>query len=174
MRSALIDIRHHHRRRWFSIDFPLSIPPSLSWLIIPVSLSLSITTQTPKSIQIKAYRQNFRKGGTASLVANIRRSTTEWLHRRENLENRAREAEYLPSIFPSPVSGMNPEFFFFLSLWYTMGTFSGLVLPVPVSDTGTLANFGVTVKHRNYQARNVKDYNLLDCMRRTQHKYKGN
>ena len=53
LRSALIDIRrHHHRRRWFSIDFPLSIPPSLSWLIFPVSLSLSITTQTPKTIQI--------------------------------------------------------------------------------------------------------------------------
>ena len=52
MRSALIDIRHHHRRRWFSIDFPLSIPLSLSWLSFPVSLSLSITTQTPKTIQI--------------------------------------------------------------------------------------------------------------------------
>ena len=136
MRSALIDIRHHHRRRWFSIDFPLSIPPSLSWLIIPVSLSLSITTQTPKSIQIKAYRQNFRKGGTASLVANIRRSTTEWLHRRENLENRAREAEYLPSIFPSPVSGMNPEFFFF----YLSGTrwvrFLGLFYQYPCPIRG--------------------------------------
>ena len=71
--------------------------------------------------------------------------------------------------FPLPCPGWTQNFFFSLSLVH-----DGYVLPVPVSDTGTLANFGVTVQHRNYQARNVKDYNLLDCMRRTQHKYKGN
>ena len=136
--------------------FP-SLNSALSLLIDLPCLTVSIYHDSnPKNdSNFKTYRQNFGKGGMASLVANIRRSTTEWLHRKENSENKAREAEYLPSFFPSPVSGMNP------------------VCRDRVRH-GYLANFGVTVQHRNYQARNVKDYNLLDYMRRTQHKYKGN
>ena len=120
MRSALIDIRHHHRRRWFSIAFPLSIPLSLSWLIFCLILSIYHNSNPKIYSNFKAYRQNFGKGGMASLVADIRRSTAEWLCKRENSENRVRDA----------------EFFFFYSLWYAMGTFSSRVLLVPASDTG--------------------------------------
>ncbi|KAL4616103.1 hypothetical protein ACB092_07G174600 [Castanea dentata] len=104
----------------------------------------------------------------ASLVANIRRSTTEWLHRRENSENRAREAEFLP-FFLSPVSEMSPVcrdrvwavprinlFFLSRTRWVH---FPGGFYLTRVRH-GYLANFGVTVQHRNYQARNVRRLQL--------------
>ena len=66
-------------------------------------------------------------------------------------EHRAREAEYLFSFLPSPVSGPYPEFFFFFFLKKISLVRDGYVFWACLISTrvrhGYLVNFGVYMPH---------------------------